>query len=164
MVLAQNNPDTIVVVTTKGHDCQVKVNGTDCRRYRLIVCLVDKNDMKKVINRPFTKSERAGLHEVIAMTEGEIEALGLMPQSAVFGTRSFNWSSDGKFTVGSAAEPVMLFGHVWGVGVPTKEYVPGIALRGPPPTTNLDLKRNKEKWMPDVKARFVAFCKQHMFQ
>ena len=141
-----------------------KLNPTDARGYRSIVCLVD-DDMRSTFNRDYTAKEKLALNIGLCLAANIFEQYGLAVQTEIAGNNSQELSDDGVLLMGSAKEPSVCHGHIICRGNPTHKYIANIPLRGPVAGKLMNMRGDgadegnttKVKWKPE---EMKALCDQ----
>lgn len=149
----------VAVINVNGFDILVKINPTDRRGYRLIVQLHNE-DMKSTFNRQWTGAEMTSVFEMGALLSGFYYDIGLVPQIVYAGNNSMEQEGDSVLI--GRKEPAMCHIHVFGRGIPDKEYINGIKLQCPKIGEEFNLKGNGDekenmKKLPWSDDQLIAF-------
>lgn len=136
--LSFNEKNDFFVCNLKYNDIYytIKINSTNKRDFRIIVCLsgssgtLNSIELKTTINREFTIEEKNGLFAIASYLTNLYEKLNLFPQISFAGNKAMKVSKD-NFIILCEAEPLMLHLHILGRGITGKEYIKDIEYFAP---------------------------------
>jgi hypothetical protein len=164
-------------VVGTSHGFHVKLNPSDSRGYRLIVCLGDDEQiLPETFNRPYTADERASMWLVAMLFQEMLLEYGIpIVQMIEAGNNAqslvkFEAKPEEEVVVlGNEKEPSMLHVHLICRGVPAQEYFPGAPLGGPPAGEIFDLRgagdaalgQQKTPWTEQARLALLDFFKEH---
>lgn len=172
-VWGMGGPDYLVGTHNGVH---LKLNPSDCRGLRLIVCLGDNpKDIEKTWNRPYSLEERSAVMNLALRVEDWLRGDLNIPevQLAVLGNKAHKMGPNGEFQLGHEGEPLMLHVHLICRGVPNQEVLVEnvkVKLRGPDPGVAFDLEglggeetgQKKLKWLPEERVAVQSFLKKRL--
>jgi hypothetical protein len=148
-------------VNKNGLCAMILINPTDCRGYRLIVNLWNKDDPKLTLNRPWSIEEMDVVMFAGAMLMQFMASIGCYPQLYFAGNNCVEAVSDGSCNyIAGIKEPAMLHFHVLGRGIDGVEYIDSIPLIQPGLGEEVNLKgqgsiengMQKIPWNADIDA------------
>ena len=155
----------------------VKLNSSDCRGYRIIVCLSSTQDSvasvhpQHLFNRAYSSSERLGLFETCNKVMELLEKFALVVQLSLAGNNAQFLDASGAICVGTQYEPHLLHAHIICRGNPIHTYIADVPLRGPPLGKEFNMRGNqydpgnetKIKWTESELHRFkTAFLQLYL--
>lgn len=143
----------IAKATYKDSEYAIYLNPTDSRGYRSIVALTDLKNPSTTFNRDYSLDEKIGLNLLISLVAHVYSRFELEAQTSVAGNNAHSLDPEtGIFQVGSAKEPSMLHGHIYGRGNPYGEYIEDVKLGGPVPGEIFDM-RGATPYVPGNEAK-----------
>jgi hypothetical protein len=134
------NPKFVVGTWNGFH---LKLNPSDSRGYRLIICLgAHEATLPATFNRAYTSAERGKMWEFAVFIQNALLEFGVPIVQLYEAGNNAQRCAEGSYLthLGNEQEPSMLHAHLVCRGVPGKCYFPRVPLTGPPAGEMFDLR------------------------